>query len=218
MTTQSLQPHRTASERRPLPSGFVAGLLIIVAGAMQGDGALISAAYREASPVSDDQLSFPWAGTTAVTTSLIWGITQVLLVVGLASVLRSGVAPTRAGRAGGRLAVAGAALYVVAHALSLVGYDAAMDEPIAVVVLVCFGVGTVLTAVGLIIAGVVARRAAVWTGWRRHTLLALGLWMVAMLPLQFTAALPIAVGIYAVAVIALGLALVVEVLVGNYLE
>lgn len=34
--------------------------------------------------------------------------------------------------------------------------------------------------------------------------------MVAMMPLQFTAALPVAVGVYAVAVVALGLAMIVE--------
>ena len=106
--------------------------------------------------------------------------------------------------------MAGALLYVVAHALSLVGYDAALDDPIAVAVLSCFGVGTLLTAVGLIMAGTATLRSGVWSGWRRYTPLALGVWMVAMMPLQFTPALPVAVGIYAVAIMALGLAMLVE--------
>ena len=177
---------------------------------MQGDGALITAAYRNASPISDDQLSFPWAGATAITTSLIWGITQVLFVVGLLAFARSGAAPSKAGHVGGRLAVAGAMLYVVAHALSLVAYDAALDDPIAVAVLSCFGVGTLLSAVGLIMAGITTLRSGVWSGWRRYTPLALGIWMVAMMPLQFTPALPVAVGIYAVATMALGLAMIRE--------
>ena len=74
----------------------------------------------------------------------------------------------------------------------------------------CFGVGTLLTAVGLIMAGTAALRSGVWSGWRRYTPLVLGVWMVAMMPLQFTPALPLAVGIYALAVMALGLAMIRE--------
>lgn len=211
MTTHSVQPTTTIQLSRPgLRSAAAAGLLTVIAGAVQGDGALITAAYRNASPVSEEQLSFPWDGATAITTSLIWGITQVLIVVGLLAFARSGAAPTAAGRFGGLLAVGGAGLYVIAHGLSLVAYDAALDDPISIAVLSCFGVGTVLTAIGLIVAGTVARRCGVWAGWRRYTPLGLGGWVVAMMPLQFTPALPVAVGIYALAVIALGLALIVE--------
>ncbi len=96
------------------------GLLIIIGGAVQGDGALITAALRDASPISDEQLSYPWADATAITTSLIWGITQALIVVGLVAFARSGAAPSKAGRVGGRLAVTGSLLFVVAHAISLV--------------------------------------------------------------------------------------------------
>ncbi len=193
-----------------LRNALAPGVLTIIAGAVQGDGALITAAYRNASPISEDHLSYPWSGATAVTTSLIWGVTQLLIVVGLMAFARSGAASTTAGRVGGRLAVAGASLYVVAHALSLVAYDATLDEPISVAVLSCFGAGTLLAAVGLLMAGTAALRLTVWSGWRRYTPLVLGVWMVAMMPLQFTPALPFAVGIYALAIMALGLALIVE--------
>ena len=210
MTTHSAQPIATSQPRRDLRGSLVPGLLIVIAGAVQGDGALITAAYRNASPISDDQLSYPWADATAITTSLIWGTTQVLFVVGLMAFARSGAAPTNSGRVGGRLAVSGAMLYVVAHALSLVGYDAALDDPISVAVLWCFGVGTLLTAVGLIMAGTAALRSGAWSGWCRYMPLVLGVWMVAMMPMQFTPALPVAVGIYALAVMAFGLAMIRE--------
>lgn len=106
--------------------------------------------------------------------------------------------------------MSGAVLYVVAHAVSLVGHDAALDDPIAIAVMSCFGIGTVLTAIGLIVAGTAVLRCGLWTGWRRYVPLGLGVWMVAMVPLQFTPALPVAVGVYALAVMALGLALIVE--------
>lgn len=211
MTTHSVQPTSTNQPLRPdLRAALAPGLLTMIAGAVQGDGAIITAVYRNASRISDEQLSYPWDGATAIATSLIWGITQVLIVVGLMAFARSGAAPTKVGRVGVRLAVAGAVLYVIAHALSLLAYDAALDDPISIVVLSCFGVGTVFTAVGLIMAGTAALRSGVWSGWRRYTPLVLGVWMVAMMPLQFTAALPIAVGVYAAVTMAFGLALLVE--------
>ena len=213
MTTESVQPTALTQPLHGLRSALAPGLLIIIAGAAQGDGALITAAYRSASPVSDEQLSYPWADATAITTSLLWGTTQVLFVVGLVAFARSGAAPSKAGQVGGRLAVAGALLYVVAHAISLIAYDAALGDPIAVVVLACFGVGTLLSAVGLIMAGTAALRSGVWSGWRRYTPLALGIWTAALLPLQFTPALPVAVGIYALAAMALGLSMIIESLV-----
>jgi hypothetical protein len=211
MTTDSVQRTATAQRLRgDLRAALAPGLLTIIAAAVQGDGAVITAAYRNGSPISDEQLSYPWAGATAISTSLIWGVTQVLIVIGLVAFARSGAAPTTAGRIGGRLAVAGAMLYVVGHALSLVAYDAALDDPISVAVLSSFGVGTLLTAVGLIMAGTATLRSGVWSGWRRFTPLVLGAWMVVMMPLQLTPALPVAVGVYAAATMALGLALVVE--------
>lgn len=209
MTTQTASPTTTPAQR-DVPRGIVPGLLTIVAAAVQGDGALITAAYRGSSPVSDERLSYPWTGATALTTSSIWGITQVLLVVGLLAFARSGAATSRAGIAGARVAVAGAVLFVAAHGLSLVGYDAMLDDTVAIAVISCFGVGTVLTAVGLILAGASTRRSGVWSGWRRNAPLILGLWMVAMIPLQFTPALPLAVGVYALATIGLGLAMMME--------
>ena len=101
MTTQSVQPTALTQPLRGLPSTLVPGLLLIIASAVQGDGALITAAYRNASPISDEQLSYPWADATATTTSLLWGTTQVLFVVGLMAFARSGAAPSKAGQVGG---------------------------------------------------------------------------------------------------------------------
>ena len=186
------------------------GILVVVAGAVQGDGALITAVYRGASTVSDDQLSFPWHGATATTTSLIWGAAQVLLVAGFIAFARDDVPRVRSGRIGARLAVVGAGLYVVGHVVSAIASDAALDDPAGFIVLSSFGVGTVLTMIGMLMTGVAVLRHGRWTGWRRFTPVAVGAWMVAMIPLQFTAALPLAVAVYAVAVAALGVAMIGE--------
>lgn len=202
MTPTEMPPVGVAS-----PVASSAGLMMVIAGAVQGDGAILTAAYRGDSPVSDDRLSFPWDGATAVTTSSVWGLTQVLIVLGLVAFARSGIAGGRSGRVGAWAAVAGAVLYVAAHALSLVAYDGAVDDPAAIGVFTLFGIGTVLTAVGLCFAGAATVRSGPWLGWRRFVPLALGGWMVVMTPLQFTPLLPVAVGVYAALVIAFGVAL-----------
>lgn len=203
----SVQSATTDRPTRPL-APLVPGLLLVAAGLVQGDGALISAAHRAASPVSDERLSFPWDGATAVTTSAIWGVTQVFFVIGLLTFVRSGAASSRAGRIGGGVAVLGAALFVPAHALSVVGRDALMDDTVAVVVVALFAGGTVLQALGLLVCGVATLRAGVWSGWARWTPLAVAVTMVALMGLQFTDLLAVAVGIYAAAVVALGLAMI----------
>jgi len=181
--------------------------MTVVAGAVFFDGALLTAVYRGSSSVSEDQLSFPWQGATALATSLIWGAAGALLVVGLVAFARTGAPAGGRGRAGARLAVAGGAVFVAAHGVSVFAYDASTDDAVAIVAMSLFGVGTLLQATGLLAAGVATLRSGVWSGWRQATPLALGVWMILMIPLQFTAALPVAVGVYALGIIALGVAL-----------
>ena len=70
MTTHSMQPSATTqAPRRDLRAALAPGLLTIIAGAVQGDGAIITAVYRDASRISDEQLSYPWDGATAIATS-----------------------------------------------------------------------------------------------------------------------------------------------------
>ena len=186
------------------------GIALAVAGGVFSDGAFLTSAYRTQTTVSDDRFSYPWSGATAVTTSLVWGAAQVLIVIGLVGFARSGATPGRSGRAGARAAVAGAVLYVFAHAVSILAQDALLDDPIAIVAMTLFGVGTASTAVGLLMAGTATLRSRTWSGWRRWSPLSLGAWMVVMMPLQFTPALPIAVGVLSAGTIALGVALIAE--------
>lgn len=206
-TTLDVTAEPVAAGRRAGGSTWP-GLLLVIGAAVLGDGALLTSAYRGSSLISDDRLSYPWDGATAVTTSLVWGAAQVLLVLGLVAFARSGPIVGRAGRRGAWVAVAGASLHVVAHALSVLFHDAELSDGGAVVVLSLFGVGTVLTAVGMVVAGVDVRRSGAWPGWRGLTPLVLGGWMLVMIPLQFTAALPVAVGVYALTWMALGVAMV----------
>lgn len=62
-------------------------------------------------------------------------------------------------------------------------------------------------AVGFIAAGMAVARAGRWTGWRRYPVLAVGVWTLSMLPLQFTPLLPLSVAVYAVTIAAFAIAL-----------
>jgi hypothetical protein len=190
--------------------GIWSGLALVVAGTVFADGAVLTAAYRGSSPVSDEQLSFPWGGATAMATSVLWGSAQILFTVGLIGFSRSPAMTSTWGRRGALVAVAGSILYTVAHAVSAVAHDAKMDDAPAMVALTVFGVGTILVAAGLLVAGMDVARSRVWSGWRRYTPAALGAWMLVMVPLQFTVALVGAVAVYAAATVALGVAMIVE--------
>lgn len=209
-TTQRHELRTTHNHERPSAASVPrwAGLLTIAAGVILLDGVALTAAYRSsAPPVSHDKFSYPWHGATAVATSVLWGLAQAFLVVGLTVFARHASDLGRAARIGSRLAIAGGALFVTAHAVSAIAYDANTDDPTAVVVGILFGLATVLMAIGLLIAGTAVRRSGRWTARASLAPLGLGAWMIAMIPLQFTAALIVAVGIYAIAVIAFGVAL-----------
>ena len=210
MTTATTPHPAVAARSAALGRRLWPGLLLVIYGAVQLDGALITAAYRGSSPVPDDRLSYPWDGAAAVTTSVLWGGSQVLFVIGLVAFARSSAVVGRSGRRGAWVAVAGAALYVVAHATSVLFRDADLDDGGALVALTCFGIGTVLTAVGMIVAGIDVASGGRWSGWRRRVPLAFGAWLLVMLPLQFTPALPLAVAMYASITVALGVASIEE--------
>ncbi|MDH4076873.1 MAG: hypothetical protein OEW29_13125, partial [Acidimicrobiia bacterium] len=190
--------------------GVWSGLALAVAGTVFADGAVLTTAYRGSSPVSDEQLSFPWGGATAVATSVVWGSAQILFTIGLIVFSRSPAITNTRGRRGALVAVAGSILYTVAHAVSVVAHDAKMDDAPAMVALTLFGLGTILVAAGMLVAGIDVARSRVWSGWRRFSPAVLGAWMLVMVPLQFTVALVGAVAVYAAATAALGVALIVE--------
>lgn len=211
----AIDPSSTASDIVPggrRATGFlVPGLSLVVGGTIAFDGFPITAAFRGSTPVPDDRLSYPWFDATAVATSTMWGFAWVLVTIGLIGYARSSAyGPGRAARLGAWAAVVGSALNVPAHALSIALRDAKLDEPRVIVVLSLFGVGTLLTAIGMLFAGVGTARAGVWSGWCRWAPLAASLTAFTLLALQVTPLLQASVGVYSLALVALGVALLVE--------
>jgi hypothetical protein len=214
MTTNLAAPGADQATTRSQPRALAqllpgaAGLLYA---GVQLDGGIFVAAYRGVSTVPDDRLNFPFSGSLATTTSLTWGLTQALFVVTLLAFARSGaVGTSRPGRIGAWLALVGDIVFVAAHAVSLIFRDARVDDPGGVSAISMFAIATVLTAVGFIVAGVAVARAGRWTSWRRYTVLVVGIWVLCLLPLQFTPLLQLSIVVYAATITAFSIALLAE--------
>jgi hypothetical protein len=187
------------------------GALGLLVAGINLDGGILAAAYRGISTVPDDRLNSPFSGALATATSLTWGLTQALFLVTLLAFARSAaVGASRPGRIGAWLALVGGIVFVAAHAVSLIFRDARVDDPAGVGAITLFAIATVLTAVGFIAAGVAVARAGRWTSWRRYTVLAVGIWMLCIVPLQFTSLLPLSVVVFAATLAAFALALLAE--------
>jgi hypothetical protein len=109
-----------------------------------------------------------------------------------------------AARTGLGVALAGSALFIVAELASIVVRDQHWDEGAAGAVGGVFGFATLLLGAGLAAAGVAARRARLWEGWRPTALLACGLWTLAMLGIVLTPLMPLGVTVMGLLQIAIG--------------
>jgi hypothetical protein len=184
------------------------GISCIVGAAVLIVLAVVTQAVQASTHVSKDQWHYHWSSGTSITVYLFAAGSELLLVFGVLGLLRGGVAgTTRAARLGLWAALVGTALIVVGHLGSIQVRDELVDDGWPHVVGGVFALGTVLTAVGFLLAGRATIRAGIWHGWRRFTPLAVGAWSAVLLGLQFTPALPTAVAVYGLSFLALGVAL-----------
>ncbi len=96
------------------------------------------------------------------------------------------------------------------HALTLAFLDASMDDAVGIAVAAVFGVGSLLSLIGFLVAGTAMLRAGQWTSWRRYVPIAIAVAMLVVLPLQFTPLLPLSVALYSATIVAFGVALLAE--------
>jgi hypothetical protein len=186
-----------------------AGLLGAVGGALTViSGVVVQGIVQPASDVSDEMWSYPWSSDALVPVSLVYAAFHVLVFIGVLGFARSGVAgPGRGARVGTVVALAGTAVLFAAELLSIPIADQRLDDTGAGLVGACFGMGSLLSAIGFIVAGVATVRAGRWDGWRRFVPLATGIWLAALVGLAVTPALAIGVTLYGLFIIALGVAL-----------
>ena len=169
-------------------------------------GVLIQTLVIPTTDVADNRWSYPWEAGPFVVVSFVYIVLHLLVATGLVAFGRSGVAGTsRAARSGVAIAVAGTLTLTVGEIIGLPIRDALTDDTSAQVVGAVFGLGVLLSAVGLVILGVATLCARVWCDWRRYTPLVTGIWtsILVVLPLVIPKALPGCVAIYGACLLAM---------------
>lgn len=126
-------------------------------------------------------------------------VQHVLLMVGVIGLAQSGAAGTsRLGQVGVWLTLAGLAVLTAAEFVAMTDPDSAGA---------LYGLATIAMCAGLVMAGVAALRAGIWTGWQRYTVLACGVYIALALGPAF--ALPgygpnFAIGIWGICWLLIG--------------
>lgn len=189
----STQLTATRTVVQPLVAG---GLLTLVAGvAVQG----LVIPFTD---VSDDRFSYPWSPSALIWVSLLYAVFHVLIAYGLWEVRDR--ATTRAGRGGLALAAGATLLLLAGEIASIPMRDRLLeDSTVGLVTGLLFGLGTLISAVGMLVAGIAEVRA-------RRTpfsvaVLASGVVTAALLGLILTPVMALAIGIYGASLAAVGL-------------
>lgn len=153
------------------------GAACLASGVLGAVVAVVSLAYPP--DVPDSQWSYPYPVGVFWVVGVVLALIHVLTLAGFVGVqLADPHRHARAAVLGLWVAIAGYALLVVAEMLSAgIGGQQTTSSAAATVGGV-FGVASLLTAVGSLIAGVVIARAGVWTGLGRWMVLASGVIMV----------------------------------------
>ncbi|GAA1115801.1 hypothetical protein GCM10009630_11710 [Kribbella jejuensis] len=175
----------------------VIGLIGAAVTTLTGIG--VEAVVKPASTISDKLWSYPWSADAFIPVSIGYAVLHLLVFCGLLAFLRA--LPRRAGRVGAGIAGGGTLVLFLAELASIPIADQRLSDTGPQVVGAFFGLGVALTAVGLLIAGVVVLRS--WTGWQRYAALVAGVWAVVMIGLSMTSALPLGVAIYGITLCAL---------------
>ncbi len=182
-----------------------AAIALIAGAIIHATAGIVGQLVQASTLVSDDQFSYPWTSAELVAVSLAEAVAFALGLVGLAGLRASGVAgPARAARTGLGVALAGSALFVGAELASIAVRHQALDDGAAVAVGAVFGLATLLLGAGLAAAGVAARRARLWEGWRPTALLVCGLWTLALLGIVVTPLMPLGVTVMGLLQVAIG--------------
>jgi hypothetical protein len=171
-------------------------------------GVVVQAVVQPATTISDERWSYPWSSASLVPVSILWASLHVLVFVGVLGFAGSGLAgESRSARAGVSLALAGTALLFVGELAAILVRDQQVDDAGAEIVGVIFAIAIVCSAVGFLSSGVATMRARLWRGWRRYAPLAVGICTTALLGVNLTKALPTAVAVYGLSLLALSVAL-----------
>jgi hypothetical protein len=198
MITTHTHPHTTRVAGRACASGAALGVAVAVA----------TQVVQESTDVPKDQWSYPWWNGVSISFWLVAALAHALIAVGVIGLLLSGAAgSTRVARLGLTVALGGAVLIVAGHLASIPIRKETTHDTWPQIIGGAFGIGTILVAIGLLLAGWTTLQERNWDDWRRFTPLAAGAWAVALIPLQLTSVVPSALAVYGLCFVAIGMAL-----------
>jgi hypothetical protein len=148
---------------------------LCLAGAIIGViGGLVTAFISPA--VAPDRYSYPYSPTGYVLAELTFILNHVLLLVGVLGVARAGAAGRgRLGRVGLWTSAVGLMALTLCEVGSAALANSAIPTPRTDALGAGYGVASILTGVGLILAGVAVVRTRHWTGWARYIVLICGI-------------------------------------------
>jgi hypothetical protein len=195
---------RISSRRR-------AGLACVAGAALTLAGCVVMAVAQATSDVPDDLYRSPLSHDLFVGFAVYAALTHLFIlagVIGLASHEASGAG--RATRLGLQAVIAGTALLFFCEWATIPLVDQHESAAWPMTVDSVFGVATILATGGMIAAGVAIVRAHRWDSWRRYAPLTCGLLSLVVIPVQFTSAIWVGVGIYGLGYAVLGTALSTE--------
>ena len=100
------------------------GAWCVVAAAYLAIGGVATQIVQASTSVSDQVWSYPWSGEASIPLSASWAIAQIVLVLAILELRRTGLAgPTRAASVGLATAAVGTSLIVVGHLVSIAVAD-----------------------------------------------------------------------------------------------
>lgn len=192
---EAIMSTQLTATRTVVPPLVAGGLLTLAA------GVAVQFLVIPFTDVSDDRFSYPWSPSALIWVSLVYAVFHALIAYGLWDVRDR--ARTRAGR-GGLMLAAGATLLLFAGEMASIPLRDRLleDSTVGAVTGLLFGLGTLVSAVAMLVAGIAEVRA------RRTSfsiaVLASGVVTAALLGLILTPVMALAIGIYGASVAAVG--------------
>ncbi|MBB2940448.1 hypothetical protein FB565_000152 [Actinoplanes lutulentus] len=197
-----MQKISTAGVRRAGAYAAAGGALTAIS------GFLVQTVVVPGSTVDDQQWSYPWSSDAVVLVSVAYAGFHLLVCLGLLGFGRSGIAGGgTVARGGVWIAFAGTVVLLVAELASIPFREQALDASGPSMVGMLFGLGTVGSAIGFLMAGVTTLKAQRWQGWQRFTPLVVGLTLLLITGLVMTAWMAASIGAYGIGLLGLGLAM-----------
>ena len=187
------------------------GLALLAGAAITVAGSIVVAIARASTSVAHDLFSYPLSHDQFVAISLIAALSHALIGVGAAWLRRTArTAQNRPGRIGLTCVIAGTALLFVCELASLPLANQHNTDTWPRIVDAGFGAASVLVTFGMLAVGIATVRERGWSAWRRFAPLICGALSLTTIPLQFTSAIELAIGLYGVGYAVLGVAMVTD--------